>query len=83
VAEFDFSEFRARLRSPTVAGVRIGVGVGDVERRHLSLADVNRIVAREIAERDEAASEYERLGRGEQADALRKEISILERFKAP
>jgi uncharacterized protein len=68
--------------SSSVPGVRIGVGVGDVERRRLSGADVDTIVAREIGERDEAASEYERLGRVEQADALRAEISVLERFRA-
>lgn len=67
--------------SSGVPGVRIGVGVGDVERRRLSLADVYRIVADEIAERDEAASQYERLGRVEEADALRSQISVLERFR--
>lgn len=69
--------------SSTVPGVRIGVGGGDVERRRLSLSDVNRIIADEIAERDEAALQYERLGRVEQAGALRTEISVLERFNAP
>ncbi|HUE67640.1 MAG TPA: hypothetical protein VMP38_05610 [Candidatus Acidoferrum sp.] len=114
MAEFDVSEFRARLRAAVLEalrsrdshaiaalrslasaidnaeavggssapGVRIGVGVGDVGRRRLSLADVDRVVASEIGERDEAACEYERLGRVEQADALRAEISFLERFRA-
>jgi len=114
MAEFDVSEFRARLRGAvrealrsrdchaiaalrslasaidnaeavggsSVPGVRIGVGVGDVERRRLSLADVDRVFASEIAERDEAASEYERLGRVEQAAALRAQISVLEQFRA-
>jgi uncharacterized protein len=63
------------------AGVRIGVGVGDVERRRLSLAGVNRIVAGEIAEREEAASQYERPGRVEEADALRSQIAVLEKFR--
>jgi uncharacterized protein YqeY len=67
--------------SSSQPGVRIGVGVGDVERRRLSLADVNRIVAGEIAEREEAASQYERLGRVDEADALRSQISVLERFR--
>jgi uncharacterized protein YqeY len=53
-----------------------------VERRHLSLADVDRIITGEIAERAEAASEYERMGRVEEADALRAQISVLEHFRA-
>src|SRR5690348_18497706 len=94
MAEFDVSEFRARLRaavrealssrdsaaiaalrslasaidnseavvSSSEPGVRIGVGVGDVDRRRLSLADVNRIVAGERDRQQGAASQYERLG---------------------
>ena len=67
--------------SSSEPGVRIGVGVGDVERRRLSLADVNRILAGEIAEREEAASQYQRLGRVDEAVALRSQISMLERFR--
>src|SRR5689334_1793414 len=67
--------------SASEPGVRMGVGVGDVERRRLSLADVNRIVAGEIAEREEAASQYERLGRLDEADALRSQIAVLEKFR--
>ena len=113
MADFDVSEFRARLRAAvrealsardahaiaalrslggaidnaeavatsSVPGFRIGVGVGDVERRRLSLADVDRIIAREIAERDEATSQYKRLDRVAEADALRTEISVLQRFR--
>ena len=113
MAEFEVSEFRARLRaavrealssrdSAAIAalrslasaidnseavvssrkpGVRIGVGVGDAERRRLSLADVKRIVAGEIAEREEAASQYERLGRVEEADGLRSQTAVLEKFR--
>jgi uncharacterized protein len=70
------------VASSSVPRVKIGVGVGDVERRRLSLADVDRIIAGEIAERADAASEYERMGRVEKADALRAQISVLEHFRA-
>jgi uncharacterized protein len=114
MAEFDISEFRARLRAAVrealsskdthaVAalrslasaidnaeavggsgphGVKLGVGVGDVERRRLSFDDVDRIVAGEIAEREAAAAQYERLGRLHEAHALRVEIALLEPFRA-
>jgi uncharacterized protein len=114
MAEFDISEFRARLRAavrealgtkdahavaalrslasaidnaeavegPARHGVKLGVGAGDVERRRLSLSDVDRIVAGEIAEREAAAAQYERLGRLHEAHALRAEIALLEPFRA-
>jgi uncharacterized protein YqeY len=63
--------------------IKIGVGVGDVARRRLSLADVDRIVAGEIAELEEAASQCKRLGRLEEADALRAQIAVLEPFRHP
>lgn len=59
---------------------RIGVGVGDVARRQLSTSDLTRIVEGEIREREHAAAEYARLGRAEQAEALRAQAAILSQF---
>jgi uncharacterized protein len=70
------------VASSGVPDAKIGVGVGDVRRRRLSQADVDRIIAGEIAERAEAASEYERMRPVEEADALRAQISVLEHFRA-
>ena len=59
---------------------KIGVGVGDVARRELSAADLTRIIEVEIAERANAASEYDRLGRAEEATGLRDQAAVLRRF---
>lgn len=59
---------------------RIGVGVREVARRELSAADLTRIIEAEIAERAHAASEYDLLGRADQATALRDQAAVLRRF---
>ena len=59
---------------------KIGVGVGDVARRHLSGADLIHIVEGEIAQHLNAASDYVRLGRADEAAALREQAAILRRF---
>jgi uncharacterized protein YqeY len=43
------------------AGARAGPGASEVTRKRLTVADVTRIVADEIAERQSAAAEYDRL----------------------
>ena len=59
---------------------KIGIGVGDVARRHLSAAELSRIVEEEIAELSRGAADYERLGRAEEAGALRAQAEILVRL---
>ncbi|ONI91863.1 hypothetical protein ALI22I_06900 [Saccharothrix sp. ALI-22-I] len=56
-----------------------GVGSTEVERRHLTEADVHTIVAAEVTQRSTAAAEYERLGRADQAERLRAEADVLRR----
>jgi hypothetical protein len=57
--------------SAHVAGAAAGLGAGEAERRRLTEADVAAIVRAEAAEREAAASEYERSGHAEQAARLR------------
>ena len=53
------------------AGAAAGLGAAEAERRHLTEADVAAIVRAEAAEREAAASQYERSGHNEQAAGLR------------
>ena len=55
----------------------VGVGAAEVERRVLTEAQVEHIVRAEMAEREAAAREYDRAGRPERAEQLRREISVL------
>ena len=55
-----------------VAGTSVGVGSSDVTRRVLSDADIGAIIREEFDERRQAATEYEKLGRVDVADALRR-----------
>ena len=66
--------------SERIVSPRIGVGSGDVPRRQLSAHDVIAIAEHEIAERLLAAAEYDRLGRADQAAALRDQAAVLRRF---
>ncbi len=66
-----------------VAGVALGLGAAEVERRHLTEADLRDIVAHEIRERMTSAEEYERLGRADAAERLRAEAAVLERVLHP
>jgi uncharacterized protein YqeY len=68
--------------APPVAGLAIeqspaGLGAAEVARRHLTEADVTRIVQAEMTDRETAAVDYERAGRQDQADRLRAEIGVL------
>jgi len=53
------------------AGAVAGLGAGEAERRPLTEADVAAIVQAEAAEREAAASQYERSGHAERAAGLR------------
>lgn len=68
------------VRGEHVFPPKIGVSAGEVARSQLSTGDVVAIVQREIAERMAAAAEYERLGRADQATALRDQAAVLRRF---
>jgi len=67
----------ARTSSQYVAGAASGIGGGDVPRRALTDADVERIVRTEISERLRAGDDYDRAGRPDQAERLRCEAGIL------
>jgi uncharacterized protein YqeY len=70
----------AGAASPHIAGSSAGVGSSDVTRRVLSDADIGEIIREEANERRDAASEYEKLGRVDMADALRREAAVLDGY---
>ena len=51
--------------------------MGEVPRRGLAAGEAEQIVRAEIAEREAAATGYERAGHDEQARRLRQEAGIL------
>ena len=59
------------------AGTVAGLGAGEAQRRLLSEADADAIVRQEAAEREAAASEYERGGRAAEAARLREGARAL------
>jgi uncharacterized protein len=63
--------------NPHVAGAVSGLGAGEVARRALSAADIDRILRAEIRERQAAAREYERSGHADRAGQLRREADAL------
>ena len=63
--------------SPHVAGAVAGLGAGEAERRRFTEADVVAIVRAEVAEREAAARDYDRAGRADQAERLRREADVL------
>jgi uncharacterized protein len=73
----------AIVPSEHFAGTRAGLGAGEVPRKRLTAADVTQIVQAEIAERQSAAAEYDRLGHGGQAERLRREADILAAVLSP
>jgi uncharacterized protein YqeY len=55
----------------------VGVGVAEARRRVLTETDVEQIVRAEVAERTAAARDYDRAGRAERAEQLRREATVL------
>lgn len=55
----------------------IGVGATEVARRELTDTDITTILRTEIADREAAVAEYERIGAGERAERLRTEAALL------
>ena len=62
----------------SIAGAVTGRGAGEVPRRELSEHEMEDIVRAEIASRQAAAADYERLGRGDDAARLRTEADLLD-----
>jgi uncharacterized protein len=59
------------------AGTMAGLGAGEVQRHLLTEADAAAIVRQEAAEREAAASQYERGGRAAEAARLREGARAL------
>jgi uncharacterized protein YqeY len=62
-----------------IAGSVGGLGAAEVARATVDDTAARAIVEREIAERRDAAADYDRLDRPEQAEALRAEAAALTR----
>jgi hypothetical protein len=60
-----------------IAGAVSGLGAAEVPRRTLTEHEVDEIVRGEVAAREAAAAEYERLARPEQVQRLRAEAAAL------
>ncbi|MGX6608391.1 hypothetical protein ACWKSP_40675 [Micromonosporaceae bacterium Da 78-11] len=57
--------------------VAIGAGATEVERLVLTETDFEAIIRREIAERETAAADYDRVGHPDRASQLRAEVEVL------
>jgi len=64
-------------RGLAIEETSVGVGVAEVERRMLTADQVEQIVRAEVAERQAAARDYERAGRTDRADQVRREAAVL------
>ncbi len=62
---------------PHIAGSVHGLGGAEVARRALSRDEVEQIMRREVTDRLDAATEYERAGRNDRAATLRAEAATL------
>jgi hypothetical protein len=71
-----------RAGSPHIAGAVTGPGAAEVQRRHLTEAQVDQIVQTEITERQRAAHDYDRAGHPDRADRLRHEARVLESVRS-
>jgi uncharacterized protein YqeY len=66
-----------------VAGAAAGLGAAEAPRRELASADVAAIIAAEVAERRDAARQYDSTGHGDQAARLRREAEVIEACAQP
>lgn len=69
-----------RIESASLVRHEFGAGTAEVARLVLDEARVREILATEIAGRADAAAEYERLGEGVRAAALRAEAELARRY---
>jgi uncharacterized protein len=60
-----------------IAGAVVGHGAGEAPRRELSEGQIRALVQGEVADRESAAADYERLGRHDEANRLRTESAVL------
>jgi uncharacterized protein YqeY len=65
------------LGAGPVAKAVAGLGAGEVPRRLLTADEETAVVAAEVAERRAAASQYDQLGRADDARRLRTEADVL------
>ena len=63
-----------------VAGAVSGLGRAEASRRRLSEFEISQIVAAEIAEREAAAAELDKLGHAGEAERLLREALVLVRI---
>jgi len=68
---------RAAAMEGPIAGAASGVGATEVPRRRLSDREALAVVEGQVRERQVAADEYDRLGRSESAERLRREAEVL------
>jgi uncharacterized protein YqeY len=66
-----------------IAGSAAGLGAAEVERRHLTEADLRAIIEAEVRERSVAAEGYVHVGRDDRAERLRAEADVLRRYLDP
>jgi uncharacterized protein len=65
------------VSSEHVAGAVAGLGAAEATRRRLTEADMAAIVEAEVADRQSAAAQYDRLDRADRSARLRREADIL------
>jgi uncharacterized protein YqeY len=70
----------AEVKGLAIEQTPLGVGAAEAERRILSADDVARIVRDEIASREDAAADYDRVGHADRAVQLRDEARLLGDF---
>lgn len=70
----------AEAVDPAPTRIRLGIGAGDVPRRDLSEGEVLAIVQKEIDERRQAETDYDRVGRPEMARRLSAEADVLSKL---
>jgi len=70
-------------RSLAIEDTPVGVGAAEANRRELTEDDVARIVRAEVAEREAAATAYEKSGHTDRAEQLRAEIRALTASAGP
>lgn len=63
-----------------LAGTVVGLRAAEVERRVRTGAQMEEIVRAEVADRRAAARDYERTGRHERAERLRREANVLSAY---
>lgn len=66
--------------SETIAGATAGVGSTEVERRDLSIAEVQALLSDQMAECEAAAELYASRGQQDAASRLRREADILRKY---